>query len=168
MISGKSSLEIQDPLRPLRTDLSWVVMVLPIKPRATVSYVNSLPSGDAIWRQPTMIRIKACCLTAPSHYLNHCLLQVIGIHPIQFQRNFTRYTGKKYHSKSNFKRLLCMCQGIMRWPTKTSMRHLSVCKLICYTYKSCTCLHDGHIKVRRGLFNNTPKITIHPIPWKFS
>ena len=39
--------------------------------------VNSLWPSDAIWRQRSgsaMAQVMACCLTAPSHYLNQCWL----------------------------------------------------------------------------------------------
>ena len=38
-------------------------------------WVNSLWSSDVIWRQrswSTLAQVMACCLTAPSHYLNQC------------------------------------------------------------------------------------------------
>ena len=41
------------------------------------SRVNSLWPSDAIWRQgsrSTLDQVMACCLTAPSHYLNQCWL----------------------------------------------------------------------------------------------
>ena len=37
--------------------------------------INSLWPGDAIWRHKsgsTLVQVMACCLTAPSHYLNQC------------------------------------------------------------------------------------------------
>ena len=40
-------------------------------------WVKSLRPGDAIWRQrtgSTLAEVMACCLTAPSHYLNQCWL----------------------------------------------------------------------------------------------
>ena len=40
-------------------------------------WVNSLWPSDAIWRQrsgSTLAQVMACCLTAPSHYLNQCWL----------------------------------------------------------------------------------------------
>ena len=39
--------------------------------------VNSLGPSDAIWRWrswSTLVQVMACCLTAPSHYLNQCWL----------------------------------------------------------------------------------------------
>ena len=39
--------------------------------------INSLWSSDTIWRQrsgSTLAQVMACCLTAPSHYLNQCWL----------------------------------------------------------------------------------------------
>ena len=38
---------------------------------------NSLATSDAIWRHriwSTLFQVMACCLTAPSHYLNQCWL----------------------------------------------------------------------------------------------
>ena len=40
-------------------------------------WVNSLVPSDAIWRWgswSTLVQVMACCLTAPSHYLNQCWL----------------------------------------------------------------------------------------------
>ena len=40
-------------------------------------YINSLWPSDAIWWHrsgPTLAQVMACCLTAPSHYLNQCWL----------------------------------------------------------------------------------------------
>ena len=40
-------------------------------------HLNSLWPSDTIWRQrsgSTLAQVMACCLTAPSHYLNQCWL----------------------------------------------------------------------------------------------
>ena len=45
-------------------------------------HVNSLRPSDAIWRQwswTTLAQVMACCLTAPSHYLNQCWLITRGV-----------------------------------------------------------------------------------------
>ena len=45
-------------------------------------FVNSLWPSDAIWRHisgTTLAQVRACCLTAPSHYLNHCLFIFKGV-----------------------------------------------------------------------------------------
>ena len=42
-----------------------------------IKSVNSLWPSDTIWRQgsgSTLAQVMACCLTAPSHYLNQCWL----------------------------------------------------------------------------------------------
>ena len=47
-----------------------------------ISYFNSLRPSDAIWRQwfwTTLAQVMACCLTAPSHYLNQCWLIIRGV-----------------------------------------------------------------------------------------
>ena len=44
---------------------------------AALPEINSLGPIDAIWRQKTgstLAQVMACCLTAPSHYLNQCWL----------------------------------------------------------------------------------------------
>ena len=41
------------------------------------TYINSLWPSDVIWRQgsgSTLAQVMACCLTAPSHYMNQCWL----------------------------------------------------------------------------------------------
>ena len=47
-------------------------------------YFNSLTPSDAIWWHGswlTLVQVMACCLTAPSHNLDHCWLGNIGFHP---------------------------------------------------------------------------------------
>ena len=47
--------------------------------------VNSLWPSDTIWRQrsgSTLAQVMACCLTAPSHYLNQCWLIISEIQDI--------------------------------------------------------------------------------------
>ena len=69
----------------LRTLMPWcfstrasVTTVLSMHPCVSSSIgVNSLWPSDAIWRQrsgSTLAQVMAWCLTAPSHYLNHCWL----------------------------------------------------------------------------------------------
>ena len=48
----------------------------------SANVVNSLRPSDAIWRQwswTTLAQVMACCLTAPSHYLNQCWLIIRGV-----------------------------------------------------------------------------------------
>ena len=50
--------------------------------RNSLTFVNSLRPSDAIWRQwswTTLAQVMACCLTAPSHYLNQCWLIIRGV-----------------------------------------------------------------------------------------
>ena len=45
------------------------------------SLINSLGPSDAIWHWrswSTLVQVMACCLTAPSHYLNRCWLIIIS------------------------------------------------------------------------------------------
>ena len=45
--------------------------------------INSLKPIDAIWwhrTRSTLVQVLACCLTAPSHYLNQCWLIISRVH----------------------------------------------------------------------------------------
>ena len=71
-----------------------------IKYEAKVSFtapcrkvVNSLRPSDAIWRHrsgSTLAQVMACCLTAPSHYLNQCWLIISKIQWYSSEGNVTR------------------------------------------------------------------------------
>ena len=54
--------------------------------------VNSLRPSDAIWQQrtgSTLAQVMACCLTAPSHYLNQCWLIISKVMWLSCEGNFT-------------------------------------------------------------------------------
>ena len=56
-------------------------------------FFNSLRPSDAIWRQgsrSTLVQVMACCLTAPSHYLNQCWLIISEVQRHSLGRNFMR------------------------------------------------------------------------------
>ena len=55
--------------------------------------VNSLGPSDAIWRHrsgSTLAQVMACCLTAPSHYLNQCWLIISKVLWHSFDGNFIK------------------------------------------------------------------------------
>ena len=52
-----------------------------------------IPPNDVVWRQrsgSTLAQVMACCLTAPSHYLNQCWLINSEVTSHSYQGNFTR------------------------------------------------------------------------------
>ena len=54
---------------------------------------NSLRPSDAIWRQRsgwTLAQVRACCLTAPSHYLNQYWLIICEVQWNSYKGNFIR------------------------------------------------------------------------------
>ena len=62
---------------PYSTEYLWWKEVPCLTSRAQVHFLNSLRPSDAIWRHrsgSTLAQVMACCLTAPSHYLNQCWL----------------------------------------------------------------------------------------------
>ena len=53
--------------------------------------VNSLLPGDGIWQHrsgSTLVQVMACCLTAPSHYLNQCWLFICEVQGEQFHKRY--------------------------------------------------------------------------------
>ena len=62
--------------------------------------INSLGPSDTIWRHiagSTLAQVMACCLTAPSHYLNQCWLIISKVQWHPSQSNFTRNTSAISH-----------------------------------------------------------------------
>ena len=58
--------------------------------------LNSLRPSDCIWRHrpgSTLAQVMACCLTAPSHYLNQCWLIISKVQLHSSDGNFTRDTS---------------------------------------------------------------------------
>ena len=61
---------------------------------------NTLWPSDAIWQHrsgSTMIQVMACCLTAPSHYLNQCWIISKAQWHSSLEGNFTRDTSGINH-----------------------------------------------------------------------
>ena len=55
--------------------------------------VNSLRPSDTIYRQrtgSTLVQVMACCLMAPSHYLNQCWFIISKVHWYSSEGNFSR------------------------------------------------------------------------------
>ena len=62
----------------------------------TPTPMNSLWPRGTIWRQrsgSTLVQVMACCLTAPSHYLNHCWFIINKVQRHSSYGNFTRDTS---------------------------------------------------------------------------
>ena len=66
---------------------------------------NSLWPSDVIWRQgsrSTLAQVMACCLTAPSYYLNQCWLTITKVQWLSSEGNLTTNTSTsipKFSSK---------------------------------------------------------------------
>ena len=66
----------------------------------TVVKFNSMRPSDVIWRHrawSTLARVMACCLTAPSHYLNQCWLIHSKGQSHSSGNHFTKGTSAIYH-----------------------------------------------------------------------
>ena len=76
-------------------------------------WINSLWPSDTIWWQisgSTLAQVMACCLMAPSHYLNQCWLIISEVQWHSHWGNFTRdastinhYPFENYIYKISFK-----------------------------------------------------------------
>ena len=67
----------------VRSLVQWICGIICLKicyeSLVCFSAVNSLWPSDIIWRQgsrSTLAQVMACCLTAPSHYLDQCWLMI--------------------------------------------------------------------------------------------
>ena len=75
----------------------FIVKWLPVEP---ISLINLLGPSEAIWRQrsgSTLAPVMACCLTAPSHYLNQCWLIISKVKWHSSKGKFTRDTSAINH-----------------------------------------------------------------------
>ena len=94
-ILGPSHYKIKQP-----HDRLTIIMGIPIHiyilirdPGLCTSLIKSLWPSDAIWRQrsrSTLAQVMACCLTAPRHYLNQCLLIIDEVQWLSYSDNFTK------------------------------------------------------------------------------
>ena len=69
-------------------------------PNFSSSLVNSLRLSDAIWWErsgSTLAQVMACCLMAPSHYLNQCWLIIKEVLWQSYDSNITRDTSAIYY-----------------------------------------------------------------------
>ena len=99
-----------------------------------LSCINSLWPSDAIWQQrsgSTLTQVMACCLTAPSHYLNSCWQIISEVQWHSHKRNFTRNVStinhynpfENYISKISFK----FPRGQWVNPSPCGTRFIMVC-----------------------------------------
>ena len=90
--------------------ISWLTAsTLPVKMpsdlfiRILFIFINSLGLNDAIWRQrsgSTLAQVMACCLTAPSHYLNQCWLFIRKVQWYSSEDNFRSDISATNHEVS--------------------------------------------------------------------
>ena len=77
------------------TSVNVHVLIIIWQRYEVVFFFNSLWTNDAIWLHisgSTLAQVMACCLTAPSHYLNQCWLITSKIQLHSSDGNFTRDT----------------------------------------------------------------------------
>ena len=80
----------------------WNINQITCKKQVPQHLLNSLwPSGTIWWHKSgsTLAQVIACCLTAPSHYLNQCWLIIGKVQWHSSECNFTRDTSAISHWK---------------------------------------------------------------------
>ena len=68
-------------------------------------WVNSLASSGAMWwhrSRSTLGHVMACCLMAPSHYLNQCWPEINDIHPSVISRKMCKICWQKWSFEIKF------------------------------------------------------------------
>ena len=78
---------------------SGAIATVPVKQRWVI-WINSLWPNHAIWRhrsRSTLAQVMACCLTAPSHYLNQCWLIFSKVQWHSVEGNLTRDSSPFNH-----------------------------------------------------------------------
>ena len=88
---------------------------------------NSLWPGDAIWWQrsgSTLAQVMACCLTAPSHYLNQCWLIISEVQWYSQEmpqpaitKIYSKITYLKFHSNLPGANEFNVSKSIKKWVT---------------------------------------------------
>ena len=73
----------------------WKMAAILSRPQYVSRFMslNSLGPSDAIWHWrswSTLVQVMACCLTAPSHYLNQCWLIITKVQWCSSEGNFAR------------------------------------------------------------------------------
>ena len=87
----KCQLFSRPPLGNIYGFRYYVRYSLPLCHCLDLSCINSLWPRDAIWRQgsrSTLVQVMACCLMAPSQYLNQCWLIITKVQWCSSEGNF--------------------------------------------------------------------------------
>ena len=107
-------------------------------------------TGDAIWPHrsgSTLAQVMACCLTAPSHYLNQCWLVISKVQWESPQGNFTREFSVINHYNYLFK---------ISWKSPRGQWVISYLYAENFNIMSCLCVRRSKIcwLHPKGLFSN--------------
>ena len=106
--------------------------------------VNSLWPGDAIWQDrsgSTLAQVMACCLTAPSHYLNQCWLIFSVVLWHSSESNFTAIT-QCIIMYNNFENHTLEITSTTPWVKSTYREYKIIPAVLCGQYHFCWWLGD--------------------------
>ena len=91
------------PCHPMH-DFGWSTCI-----EKECDFVNSLWPSDAIWRHrsgSTLAQVMACCLTAPSHYLNQCWLTISKVHAWHSPEGICVWSTADTHQRNKIENLI--------------------------------------------------------------
>ena len=112
-----------------------------MKCSAAIKQFNSLGPSDTIWRYGSILaQVMACCLMAPSHYLNQCwhIIRLSKVQSHSSGNHFTQDTSAINHWNQFENYLSKFLSKSPRgqwvnsfWPIDTIWHHISWSTLVC-------------------------------------
>ena len=118
------------------TNFSWNI---PVSAPAGLNGLDSLGPTDAICRQrsvSTLAQVMACCLTAPSHYLNQCWLIISNVKWHSSKGKFTR-------DQPSIIEIVCKIKYLKfhsNFPGANELKTLFICLMFLFTaHCDCDC-----------------------------
>ena len=138
--------------------LTQVLSMLPYG-IARPQWVNSMGPSDAIWQQKsgsTLAQVMACCLTAPSHYLNQCWLIISEVSDIHI-RAISQEMPQPSITKICFK-ITCL-KFYSNFPGANELNYINT-----YSMKSHSDVFEGFINDLVSIFSGNGLVPSGPKP----
>ena len=129
----------------------------------TTKYVNSLWPSDAIWWQSsgsTLVQVRACCLTAPSHQLNQCWLLIRQVQWHSLGSNFTvsAQTSILYNEFENYSFAIIATSRRGQWVKLEELSYFSLHKY--KNFHSWKWIWKWHLQNSRALYFVSKSLTL--------
>ena len=106
--------------------------------------INSLWPSDILWQQRSgsaLAQVMACCLAAPSHYLNQCWLIISKVQWHSSEGNFTKDASATEISLKNYLSKISFKSPIFHWSIHPNMHPFKAHLIIKEATKGITMLY---------------------------